>query len=329
MIPELRQHVRDAVRPFAAKYGFTVLPELADVVVISWLFFTVLQVSLSPALSRAVFPVSYGRANKRTRRNWYLLVHAAFHVLTCPQGRASRVTRPRGRCRRACFTVSWSQKPRQRPHLRDQPGRQFLAGDRCRVSALPSWASASHAASSGISSGTRSNPSSTFPRLDLWSTASRPVYFSVLSNAFLGVACLAIFTFATASDLCVLVHCLTESTATVWALLYRAFSALGGVRGLLGDMPVVLTWVQEHDLSQHQLVRFCARRSVCRVVLLWSRFLDKTGKTGSRLQLVNGIALLSTFFCVRLVWGGKMVSCSALRWRWDIEAHSRMTFSFH
>ncbi|KAK5115949.1 hypothetical protein LTR62_000405 [Meristemomyces frigidus] len=31
--------------------------------------------------------------------------------------------------------------------------------------------------------------------------------------------------------------------------------------------------------------------------------LDKLGKTGSNLQLVNGIALISTFFSARLVWG--------------------------
>jgi hypothetical protein len=31
--------------------------------------------------------------------------------------------------------------------------------------------------------------------------------------------------------------------------------------------------------------------------------LDKLGKTGSDLQLYNGIALMSTFFGCRLVWG--------------------------
>ena len=75
MIPELRQYIRDAVRPLATKYGFSVLPEFADIVVIAWLFFTALQVSLSPPISRAVFPVSYGKADKRTRRNWYIHVH--------------------------------------------------------------------------------------------------------------------------------------------------------------------------------------------------------------------------------------------------------------
>ena len=32
-------------------------------------------------------------------------------------------------------------------------------------------------------------------------------------------------------------------------------------------------------------------------------FMDKTGMTGSTAQLVNGILLLATFGCSRLVWG--------------------------
>ena len=39
-----------------------------------------------------------------------------------------------------------------------------------------------------------------------------------------------------------------------------------------------------------------------------NRFLDKLGKTGSPMQLVNGIFLLATFFSVRIVYGGYMVS---------------------
>ena len=38
-------------------------------------------------------------------------------------------------------------------------------------------------------------------------------------------------------------------------------------------------------------------------------FLDKTGRTGTTLQLINGFLLLATFFVVRIVMGGKMVSC--------------------
>ncbi len=32
-------------------------------------------------------------------------------------------------------------------------------------------------------------------------------------------------------------------------------------------------------------------------------FLDKTGMTGTKIQLYNGLTLLSVFFCCRLVWG--------------------------
>ena len=35
-------------------------------------------------------------------------------------------------------------------------------------------------------------------------------------------------------------------------------------------------------------------------------FLDKIGMTGSRLQIYNGVALIATFFTVRLVYGGIM-----------------------
>jgi hypothetical protein len=41
--------------------------------------------------------------------------------------------------------------------------------------------------------------------------------------------------------------------------------------------------------------------SSCFLALHWA--LDKVGKTGSKLQLANGIVLLSTFFYFRLVYG--------------------------
>lgn len=47
------------------------VPEFADIVVIAWLFFTAIQYSLSPAICKVFFLVSYGKASKRTRRNWY------------------------------------------------------------------------------------------------------------------------------------------------------------------------------------------------------------------------------------------------------------------
>ena len=43
------------------------------------------------------------------------------------------------------------------------------------------------------------------------------------------------------------------------------------------------------------------------------RFLDKTGRTGSALQLVNGVFLILAFFGVRLVYGGLVVRLGELR----------------
>jgi len=40
--------------------------------------------------------------------------------------------------------------------------------------------------------------------------------------------------------------------------------------------------------------------------MLTHRFLDKTGNAGTRFQLINGIFLLFSFFCVRLVYGGSV-----------------------
>jgi hypothetical protein len=40
------------------------------------------------------------------------------------------------------------------------------------------------------------------------------------------------------------------------------------------------------------------------------RMLDKTGQTGSPLQLVNGLILISTFACARLCYGFIIVRVS-------------------
>jgi hypothetical protein len=47
------------------------------------------------------------------------------------------------------------------------------------------------------------------------------------------------------------------------------------------------------------------------------RMLDKTGQTGSPLQLVNGLILISTFACARLGYGSIIVRISFdLRVQW-------------
>jgi len=38
------------------------------------------------------------------------------------------------------------------------------------------------------------------------------------------------------------------------------------------------------------------------------RFMDKTGRTGTRMQAINGGFLLSAFFFVRMMYGGYIVS---------------------
>jgi hypothetical protein len=61
-----------------------------------------------------------------------------------------------------------------------------------------------------------------------------------------------------------------------------------------------------HLLPQHPLVPFLPLLAIPPLLILAPRFLDKTGRTGSTLQLVNGIALMSTFLGVRLVYGGSV-----------------------
>jgi hypothetical protein len=56
------------------------------------------------------------------------------------------------------------------------------------------------------------------------------------------------------------------------------------------------------------------------------RFLDKTGRTGSNFQLLNGITLLVTFFGVRIVYGGKMVSFTLI-WYHNAFTHYSAPFS--
>ena len=50
-------------------------------------------------------------------------------------------------------------------------------------------------------------------------------------------------------------------------------------------------------------------------MLTLSRYLDKTDRTGSLPQIINGIMLLATFFLARLCYGGWMVINIILTWR--------------
>ncbi|KAF9227826.1 DUF887-domain-containing protein [Gyrodon lividus] len=210
MIPEIRQIIRDLARPLATTYGLRALSDFADIVVIAWLFFTVVHVTLSPAVSKALFPVSYGKANKRTRKNWDAHVVSLLHALV--------VVVLALRCLK----------------------EKNLDEDR----AFGSHRDAGFVSAIAIG-------------YFVWDAFESIIHFTEIGFVIHGVACLTIFVLGT-----------------------RPFVQYYSIRFLLWEVSTIF-------LDIH-----------------W--FLDKTGKTGSTLQLINGFALLSVFFCVRLIWGGKM-----------------------
>ncbi|KIJ69071.1 hypothetical protein HYDPIDRAFT_80212 [Hydnomerulius pinastri MD-312] len=210
MIPEIRQHIRDLAHPLARKYGLTVFPEFADITVLAWLFFSVVHISLSPAVSRAIFPISYGKANKKTRKNWDAHVVSLVHALV--------------------VVVLASRCLNEKSLVEDRAfGVHRNAGFVCAI-AIGYF---------------------------IWDAIESIVHFTDIGFVIHGVACLTIF--------------------------------------VLGSRPFV----------QYYSMRFLLWE-VSTIFLDLHWFLDKTGKTGTTLQLVNGVALLGAFFSVRLIWGGKM-----------------------
>ncbi|KAH7926656.1 DUF887-domain-containing protein [Leucogyrophana mollusca] len=210
MIPEIRQNIRTLSLPLAEKFGLLKIHEFADIIVLAFLFFTAVHVSLSPIVSKALFPVAYGKAGRKARNNWDIhvvsLVHALAVIFFAGQ----------------CLTLSSLNED-----------RAFGWDDK---------AGYVQAIACGYF---------------LWDSFDAVVHFVDIGFVLHGVACLAIYTLA-----------------------YKPFLAYYGVRFLFWELSTVF-------LDIH-----------------W--FLDKTGKTGSTLQFVNGILLLGTFSFVRLLWGGKM-----------------------
>ncbi|KAF9246437.1 DUF887-domain-containing protein [Melanogaster broomeanus] len=210
MIPEIRQNIRDLARPLSTTYGLSALPDIADIVVMAGLFFAVVHFSLSPAVNKVLFPVSYGRANKRTRRIWdahvVSLIHAFVVVVLasrCLQEKSLEEDRAFGSHSNATFTVA-------------------------------------------IAIG-----------YFMWDAVVSIIHFTDIGFVVHGVACLSIF-----------------------LLGARPFAQYYAMRFLLWEVSTIF-------LDIHWI-------------------LDKTGKTGSTLQLINGFALLGAFFSVRLIWGGMM-----------------------
>lgn len=70
MIHDVRIQIRELSVPIAQKLGISKISDFADVIALSFVFFSVVHNSLSPAVSRVLFPVSYGKAGKRVQDNW-------------------------------------------------------------------------------------------------------------------------------------------------------------------------------------------------------------------------------------------------------------------
>ncbi|KAH7889571.1 DUF887-domain-containing protein [Phlebopus sp. FC_14] len=212
MVLDIRTHIREFSRPFAERAGLKLFSGFADVVVLAATFFTVVHLVVSPALSRALFPTSYGRVNKKTRNSWSAnahvvsLVHAVIVVVLSS----------------LCLHAKSLDEDRAFGSHEDAT---FVTAVACGYF--------------------------------IWDAAEAVIHFTDVGFVLHGFACLTIYVLAT-----------------------RPFVLYYSVRFLLWEVSTIF-------LDIH-----------------W--FLDKTGKTGSTVQLINGFALLTTFFAVRLIWGGFM-----------------------
>ncbi|KAL4067715.1 DUF887-domain-containing protein [Scleroderma citrinum] len=207
LIQDIRSYIQDATHPLEEKLHLQVLSEFADTIVFATFFFFVLHKVLSPIASRALFPVAYGKASKKTRNNWdahvVSLSHAALIVVLSSQ----------------CLNI---------PNL-----------DADRAFGVHRGSSSVMALSCGYF---------------VWDTTEAIIHYTEFGFVFHGIACLCVFLLGS-----------------------RPFAQYYGVRFLFWEVSTIF-------LDIH-----------------W--FLDKTGKTGSKLQLINGFVLLGTFFSVRLIWG--------------------------
>ncbi|KAL4077307.1 hypothetical protein V8B97DRAFT_1915391 [Scleroderma yunnanense] len=89
LIQDIRSYIQDATHPLEEKLHLQVLSEFADTIVFATFFFFVLHKVLSPIASRALFPVAYGKASKKTRNNCPTVFNSAsefgfvFHGIAC------------------------------------------------------------------------------------------------------------------------------------------------------------------------------------------------------------------------------------------------------
>ncbi|KAK0241661.1 DUF887-domain-containing protein [Armillaria nabsnona] len=199
--------------PAALSIGLTKLPEHVSTFLWSFLAFTFIYLVIAPFVSQKLFPDTYGKMDKKAKRNWCAHVVSQVHVvvvvplaLSCLRLEGLRTDRAYG----------WSEE---------------------RIGTL-----------TAISSG-----------YFLWDALEAISNWSDIGFVIHGLACLS-----------------------VYMLSFKPFVAYYTARCLLWEASTFF-------LNIH-----------------W--FLDKTNRTGSTLQLINGLCLLSTFFAVRLVYGGIYIS---------------------
>lgn len=73
-LPALPLVVRHTIQPFADRVGLQTLPLHAHEILLSFIFYHIFNTSLSPALSRWIFPEVYPRLSQRTALNWNIHV---------------------------------------------------------------------------------------------------------------------------------------------------------------------------------------------------------------------------------------------------------------
>ncbi|KAG1891384.1 TLC domain-containing protein [Suillus subluteus] len=221
MIQDVRLQIREFAAPAAQKLGIGKISDFADVILLSFVFFTTVHNSFSPAVSGVLFPVSVWECRKESEEQLVRLTTP--HLLGKDIRVASLV--------HAILIIFLAGRCLNLPSL-----------DRNRAFGWHEDVGFVTAIATGYF---------------IWDTLESIIHFSDIGFVLHGISCLLIY-----------------------GLSFTPFVPYYAVRFLFWELSTVF-------LNIH-----------------W--FLDKTGKTGSALQLVNGIALITTFFCVRCIWGAMM-----------------------
>lgn len=221
-----------AVRPLASLLGLSTLPPHIHEVVLSFLFYHVLDTYLAPLCSRRLFGRTYTSLATRTKINWDIRVVSLVQATLI-----SMLT----------LYVIWKDHERSEMNQRERMvGYTGAAG---MVQALVAG-------------------------YFVWDLMISVKYFQLFG---------------------------VESLLHAISALFITF--LGFVSGVSNEFTLWLDWYfSQRPFANYYGLNFILYEiSTPFLNIHW--FFDKCSMTGTRYQLYNGIALLTTFFCSRLVWG--------------------------